>query len=119
MLSPSGETLVCQGGQLTLLCSTNRSFIEWNVTVSMNDSKTRLISSSTDIVAPLILHQNLFNISVNNDHRSSILLSALMVESVTVDLNGTIIRCTDVGSSLSETSSSATIIHVIGAGSGT
>lgn len=87
------------------------------MTVSGSDSITRLISSSTDAVAPLILSENLFNISINNDG-SSTLSSALIVATVTTDLNGTMIRCTDVGSSLSETSTSVTVIHVIGAGSG-
>ena len=36
MLSPSGDVPVCPGGQLSFRCSTNLTYLKWNVTVSQS-----------------------------------------------------------------------------------
>ena len=113
MLSPSGLTSVCSGRELTLLCSTNRSYIRWNVTISLQsgkrESRSQLLSSSSQNIAPLIVGTKSFVITAN---ATNILTSTLTIANVT-DLNGTTVRCTDIGTSSTETSTSVAMVHVI------
>ena len=119
MLSPSGVARVCSGEELAITCSTDRSFLEWNVTIvspesEQNVSRSRLISSVGSI-DPLRINMRTFNISrtTNALDGSSASLQSIIVITVTVDLNGTVVRCTDIGSSLAEKSTSAVTVHVI------
>ena len=108
MLSPAGMTFVCPGEQLTFVCSTNRTFIEWNVTFQLPNSggiisRTQLVSSIGQVLSPLVVDMKPFIItkcSMNG------LTSALSVANATTDLNGTDVYCTDIGGSLNETNTS-------------
>ena len=112
MLSPSGEALACPGEQLAFVCSTNRNFIEWNITLFLSGgqstSRTRLVPSVGPIET-LVVDTMSFHI-IRNESLS--LTSILTIASVTTDLNGTRVNCTDIGSSLAETSTSVSIIKI-------
>ena len=68
-LSPSGEVLVCAGqDRLAFVCTTNQTFIEWNVTLVLTSgeriSRTRLVTSDIQ-VSLLVVNTKLFNITLN------------------------------------------------------
>ena len=118
MLSPSGVALVCPGAPLAITCSTDRSFLNWSVTIPPSASesgqavtRSRLFSSSTQTVGPLMVDTKVFNISTTSTVDQ--FTSVLSVTNVTADLNGTIVHCTDIGSSLAESSTSMTMVHII------
>ena len=102
VLSPSGIATVCPEATLEITCSTDRHFLNWNVTTPPSASesgqavtRSRLISSSSQIIKPLIINTKVFYVSIVStmDQFTSI----LSVVNVTDDLNGTIVQCTDIG----------------------
>ena len=118
MLSSTRIALVCPGGELTFVCSTNRSLIEWNIIIPQSGvTRSRLIASSDQsiYIGPLVVNMKSFNITINSDSLIRGLTSKLSVTNITPDLNGTFVQCTDIGSSLTEVSTSVGIIHIINA----
>ena len=117
MLSPSGVVSICMGQQLIFTCSTDRAFIEWNVTIlqsGVRSSRTRLVLTETRTTTPLTVNMMTFNITRISSIGSLPLISTLVVDNITDDgLNGTEVNCTDIGSSLAHTSSSVTFVHII------
>ena len=120
ILSPSGVARVCPGGDLAITCSTDRSFLEWNITPSFTipgqPYRTRLVvASSSQDLEPLVLNMISFDFShsTHNNGSSVSLVSVLSVTSVPDILNGTRVNCTDIGASLAETSTSTVTVHVI------
>ena len=119
-LSPRGVMWVCPGAQLDVTCSTDRSFLNWSVTIppSASDSgkavtRSRLSSSSTKAAEPpLMVEMKAFNISITStvDPFSSV----LSYTNATADLNGTVINCSliDSGNSTAESNSSMVIVHI-------
>ena len=118
MLSPSGIARVCPGGDLAITCSTDRSFLEWNIapsfTIPGQPYRTRLVFVSQDLV-PLVLNMISFDFShsTHNNGSSVSLVSVLSVTSVPDILNSTRVNCTDIGASLAETSTSTVTVHII------
>ena len=105
---------VCPGAQLAISCSTDRTFLNWNVTIppSASDSgeavtRSRLLSSSTRFIGPFILEMKAFNISITStvDPFSSV----LSYTNATADLNGTVINCSEYGNSIA---ASMVIVHI-------
>lgn len=101
---------VCLGGQLTLICDTlmsNETLIEWNV-VFPDYLETRFISSlgNTGSVAPLTVDQTMFQFL-----RTSVspLISTMIIDNVTVNMDGTRIDCSYGGRLIT-----SNIINVIG-----
>ena len=112
MLSPSGVVPVCPGEDLVFVCSTNRSFIEWNVTLILGSgeriSRTRLVASGSAHVIPLVVQMTSFNIIV---HESLPLTSTLTAANTTTDLNGTQVSCTAIQDSIEDAiTSTATVL---------
>ena len=108
---------VCPGAQLAVTCSTDRRFLNWTVTIppSASDSgeavtRSRLFSSYSRVVGPLMFEMKQFNISITStvDRFSSI----LSYTNATADLNGTVINCRDQGYSEAESNSSMVIVHI-------
>ena len=115
-LSSSGAVLMCMGEQLTFICTTDREFIEWNVTVlhlEERSSRTRLVLTQTLVTRPLVINMMIFDITRISIIGSLSLISTLTVANVTTDVNGTEMNCTDIGNSLAETSSSVATVYVI------
>ena len=95
VLSPSGTAIVCPDLEATLeiTCSTDRNFLNWTVTTPPSASESgqaftrgRLISSSSQIIYPLIINMKVFIISIVSTMDQ--FTSVLSVENVTDDLNG-------------------------------
>ena len=108
---------VCPGAQLDVTCSTDRRFLNWIVIIppSASDSgeavnRSRLLSSTTQPIGPLVVEMKAFNISITStvDSFSSI----LSYTNATADLNGTVINCSDKGNSTEESDSSMVIVHI-------
>ena len=108
---------MCSGGQLTFVCTTNRTFIEWNITVldsmGIRISRTRLLSTGSQSVESQTVNMIVFDITRRSKLDSTPLISTLSVANVTTGLNGTLINCTDIESSLTETSTSVATVQVI------
>ena len=123
MLSPSEVATVCPGATLAITCSTDRSFLNWSVTIPPSASesgavtRSQLVASGSQTIRALVIdNMRVFNISIISTMDSFI--SVLSVTDVTADLNGTIVHCTDIGNSLAESSTSMTIVHIIGTDTG-
>ena len=116
-LSPHGVVWVCPGAQLDVTCSTDRSFLNWSVTIPLSASdsgeavtRNRLISSTTQAIEPLVVEMKAFNISITStvDPFSSI----LSYTNATADLNGIVINCSGIDNSRAESDSSMVIVHI-------
>ena len=116
MLSPSGDVSVCPGSQFSFRCSTNLTFLEWNVTVSQSgkpESRQQLVTRSSPLHSHLIISGHLFNITRNSTQISHPLVSVLTIAKTVINLSATLINCTEIGSSRAETSTSMATINVI------
>ena len=98
MLSPFGVGRVCPDGDLAITCSTDRNFLEWNITPSFTilgpiPYRTRLVSASDQAIDSLVLNMISFDFSVHSslytNGTSVSLVSVLSVTSVPDILNGT------------------------------
>ena len=117
ILSPSGEVSVCPGGQLSFRCSTSFTFLEWNATIVLQSgrlsSRRQLVTPVSQLDLHLTINGHVFNITRNSAYDASPLISTLTVANAVADLSPTKINCTDIGSSLAETSTSLATISVI------
>ena len=117
MLSPSGDVSVCPGGQLSFRCSTNLRFLEWNITVfrlGRSDSKRQLVTTVTELELDLMISGQAFNNIITRNSALNLLpLISMLTISNTLAANK--IKCTEIGSSLVETSTSvATLSNISG-----
>ena len=110
---------VCPGAQLDVTCSTDRSFLNWSVTIPPSASesgeavnRSRLYSSSTQAIAiePLVVEMKTFSVSTTSTVDS--FSSVLSYTNATADLNGTVIICSYTGDSKAESNSSMVIVHI-------
>ena len=111
MLSPFGLISVCPDRELTFLCSTNRAYIQWDVTILQEDrriSGSQLLSFSSRNIEPLTVGTKSFVITVNSTNPFT---SSLIIANTTIDLNGTMVRCTDIGNSI--TSTAVASVHIV------
>ena len=116
MLSPSGEVSVCPGNQLSFRCSTNFSILEWDITVfqSRVHRRQQFVTPISPLHSTLtILSRHLFNIARTSDLNANPLISTLTIVNAMVDINATIINCTEIGSSRAESSTSKATINII------
>ena len=119
-LSPADVVSVCPGERLAFTCSTEKRFLNWTVSIlrgSQYESRSKLIpADSTSAIPPLIVFMKQFDIErINSSNRSLAIVSVLSVPAtnVTSDLNGTKIRCTDIGNTAADTSTSVSTVHII------
>ena len=119
ILSPPGEVSVCPGeDSLAFMCTTNRSFIEWNVTLVLESgeriSRTRLVprKSSGQI---LMIKGTPFNIT-SIAGPGSLLSSTLTAPEPITDLNGTEVSCTAIDESRDDAVTASATIHVTNRG---
>ena len=96
MLTPAGELSVCPGAQLSFSCSTNLTYLEWNVTVFQSGtphSRTLLVFSTSFFTFPLFVNGHSFGVTRDSASGALPIVSTLTVVDATVDLNGTTIHC--------------------------
>ena len=94
---------ICPGEQHTLVCSTDHLFLEWNIKKSQPSlNQTRSISSSGQnpvILSIRVIHTNI-EFSRNSPQMALPLVSTISILNVNSDLEGTVITCTGLNSSL-------------------
>ena len=119
-LSPADVVSVCPGERLAFTCSTEKHFLNWTVTIlrsSQYESRSRLIpADSTTDIQPVIVFMTQFDIErINSSNGALAIVSVLSVPAINVmsDLNGTEIRCTDIGNTATDTSTSVSTVHII------
>ena len=121
ILSP-GNSLVCAGGQLELICSLtdpDSDLLEWTfapATIFM-DFHRAINAKTVNDNPPLMINSTSFTFSriSGNDIFPPKLVSRLLIDPITIGLNEIEINCTDV--SMMETAT--VIVYVINRHSGT
>ena len=107
---------VCQvGDQLELICNSTGSFLRWILTVG-NDQGVpqeyrRNINSQdgSQQMSMIEVNSTTFTFMRISDQGMLPLISTLVINSVSNDLNGTVIHCVDVGTSMTV----STTLHLI------
>ena len=121
-LSPEAVAPVCQDGDpLELTCITNGSFMRWNITArnrlgTFQDYGPLFVSAedATQQTSSATVDYSTFTTMRISDQGSLPLISTMVINPVNRDLNGTIVNCEDVGTSMTHTASVAsTTIHYV------
>ena len=114
MVSPPEGASACSGDQLELTCTTSGILLEWMFSVVPDNiaarTYTKGLTTATEAPEPLIINSTRFTFSRLSPLNRLPLISILVINLVTVGLNGTKVNCTDVETS--ETAST-TIITII------
>ena len=122
MLSPSGEAVVCEGGELSLTCSTtNVSIILWTLS-PLHDEQgqvltfMRFISSvgASNQASDMMVNSTFLNVSRVSDRDELPLLSRLVINDVSVGLSGTQVNCTERAVNNENTAVASTTVYVLG-----
>ena len=105
---------MCLGGRLELTCSTNASLMQWSVTVpryELTETRRLQYSGTARRATSIIIGSITFNISRTLDESMALpLISTIITNSVTTDINGTLVNCSELGTNTQLT----TRIHIIG-----
>ena len=103
----------CPGGSETLTCSTNYTFLEWNIS-SFRQTETRSISyfDQNLVVQSIMMDSAKLTFSRVSSPGALPLVSTMMIMNITSNLEGTIITCTGLNSSLVYSVVLMTTIHV-------
>ena len=116
-LLPGSVAQVCQAGDpLELTCITNGTIIRWTFTA--RNSLGRLIEYGPTFISAQDEAQQRSEIRVNSTifismrtsaRNRSPLISTMVINSISSDLNGTVVNCEDIGNSITV----STTIHYI------
>lgn len=103
--SISEEVSVCLGGQLTLNCSTNEALLQWTIAIPNHipDHDIRFISANNNISRVNALITDAADFVFLRTSISPQLVSMILIENVTVGLNGTRVSCSSGGEVISTT----------------
>ena len=119
LLFPSEEAVICEGGKLELVCTTNATFLQWSWSLEIEQRKIETYSrfiSSTDVsqqVNIVVVNSTLINTSRASHQWRSPLVSRLLIFLMNISVNGTIkVNCTDVDATMNEIASIT--INVLG-----
>ena len=115
-ISPSHMASVCRGDQLELICTTTGRILEWSFsliptgeTTAVTYSQVLSTSSSFSAVTSVILVNSSFSFSRFSDQYALPLISRLLMNPVSAELNGIEVNCAD--RETSETAS--TLVQII------
>ena len=107
---------VCPGEQqITLMCNTNHTFLEWSVlTAGQVQPTTRTISYFDRIVVvqPILMNSANFTFSRVSSPRALPLVSTMTVMNITSNLEGTMITCSGLNGSLGSSVVLMTTVHI-------
>ena len=96
-LSPSGVVSICPGGQVLLTCERiYGSILYWNISVShLATTRERIVLSQGSILSPEFrIGFTEFNITRTS---ASPLVSQMLINNVTTEINGSTISCSEDG----------------------
>ena len=118
-LTPSEVVSVCSGEQQAFTCITNVTSLLWNITVPNHLAVTRLITTDSNVIIPIVVSTRSFNVARNSSTGTLPLASTLQMSNITSDLDGTKVSCTvsqeQMGTNGRVFSRQVTIIDIIGA----
>ena len=110
---------ICPGVQhMTLMCSTNHIYLEWNVSTirqpSLRIHETRSIPylDQNIAVSPILINSVSFTFSRVSSPGELPLMSTMIINNVTSNLEGTVISCTGLNSSSVSSVVLMTAIHI-------
>ena len=112
--------MVCEGEELSLTCSTNLIILSWKTSPLQNDQGPALtfmrsISSvgASQQASTLMVNSTFFNVSRVSDQDELPLVSRLVINPVSVGMNGTRVNCTERAVNNENTAVASTNIDVI------
>ena len=120
ILSSSGITSVCSGDQLELTCTLTdpgSSLLEWTITpTSTFMSVQRAIEAATpnDQTSHFMVNSTLFTTSRISAEDQLPLVSSLLINPVTIGLNGTVVYCIDSIATMEMASAILSVISIQG-----
>ena len=121
VLSPSGEAVVCEEGELSLTCSTNASILLWISSPLQNDQGqvlmfNRYIASdgTAQQISNLTVNSTFFNVSRVSGRDELPLVSRLVINPVSVGMNGTRVNCTERAVNNENIAVASTTVYVLG-----
>ena len=122
MISPAMMAPVCHvGDPLNITCmASTAEFIEWSIMLIYNhlgtpENITSLYVGSTSQqvhVPPIAVNSTTFTFKRDSPQGASPLISTLSIDSVSIGLNGTIVRCMEVGNTMTSASITIQIVDV-------
>ena len=111
LLSPSEVAVVCRAGdRLELTCSTTGSLLQWSLLLFNNEGAlrtyTRHITSidKSQQMSQLTVNSSVFYFSRISIQGDLTLISTLIINPVSIGLEGTMVNCTEVGNSVNTSS---------------
>ena len=113
-LSPLNVALACAGDQLEFFCSTEERFLEWGI-VTPQKYLSRLVPASAiaQELEPLFINDTVVNVTKTSSIGMQTLMSTLLIGNVTIDLNGTIVNCSQITQNGQTAGTLSAVIHTI------
>ena len=108
---------VCHvGDPLQLTCTGSVEFVRWNIEINKQGTLEEVFNpvhinarDDNQIKQQKVMNFATFTFTRSSDQRSLLLVSTLLIDSVSIGLNGTVVRCTDAGNPMRSVS---TTIHI-------
>ena len=115
-VAPTTDELqtVCPGEQqTTVICSTNHTFLEWNVsTARQYEVRTVSYLDQNPTISPVLIKYANFTFSRVSSNLTLPLVSTVTMNNVTSNLEGTMISCTGLNSTSESTMVLVITIHI-------
>ena len=114
---PQNEVVyLCPGEQISITCSTNNTFLGWDIELNFSQYGyyiRRYVSmyDSMSYYSSLLIRDTIVNFTKNSERGALPLISTLIINNASANLNGTVINCTGLGVYTERIS--VTVIHVI------
>ena len=116
-LSPITVAPVCDiGDPLQLTCRASVQFISWSIMVINDEGRLEDITAFSNSIdtaqqsSSIVVNSSTFSFIRISDQGASPLISTLTIDSVSMDLNGTAVRCMDANNPMT---SASTTIHIL------
>ena len=116
-LSPLGTVSVCPGRQVLLTCERmSGSFLFWTVSIPRLAMSREIIVSSQGAISTTALQFNCLHLTEFNVTRTSDspLISQLLINNVTAEINGSTIYCSENGDENGAPAVAVNVIHDYG-----
>ena len=104
------------GDPLQITCTAPVEFLRWTIVVvneqGMNEEITAIRNSldSSQQLTQVVVNSTTFTFMRTSTQRASPLISTLSIDSVSIGLNGTVVRCMDVANPMISASTTIQII---------
>ena len=107
ILEPSGIIALCPGEGMDFMCTTNFNIHQWSISIPSSNGRTQRyqqVSYISPDVSHITVAGKTFSVTRNSASNQSLpLTTTLTAANMTVDLNGTEFRCTDIMENVTST----------------